>query len=248
MFEQIAEKMKVLKVVVSSIEKQFGKGAIMALGDSVETEPVATIRTGSIALDIATGSAGYPRGRVVEVYGPESSGKTTLALHAIAEAQRVGGVCAFIDAEHALDLAYARNVGVETEKLFVSQPDTGEQAIDIAESLVRSGAVDLIVIESGGDNLAASFSPELADLMIYVIDVSAGDKIPRKGGPGITKSDLLVINKIDLAHHVGADLAVMESDARRMRGERPFLFSNLKNGAGVDAIVDWLKRQLRLSP
>jgi len=148
MLEQIAEKMRVLKSVISSVEKQFGKGAIMALGDEADTEPVATIPTGSLALDLATGVGGYPRGRVVEIYGPESSGKTTLALHAIAEAQKGGGVCAFIDAEHALDVNYARGIGVKTEHLLVSQPDTGEQALDIAEMLVRSGAVDLIVIDS----------------------------------------------------------------------------------------------------
>jgi recombination protein RecA len=148
MFEQIAEKMKVLKSVIQSVEKQFGKGAIMALGDEAETEPVDTIGTGSLALDLATGVFGYPRGRVIEVYGPESSGKTTLALHAIAEAQRAGGICAFIDAEHALDVTYAKGIGVETDKLLVSQPDAGEQALDIAEMLVRSGAIDLIVIDS----------------------------------------------------------------------------------------------------
>jgi len=148
MLEQIAEKMRVLKSVIHSVEKQFGKGAIMALGDEADTEPVATIPTGSLALDLATGVGGYPRGRVIEIYGPESSGKTTLALHAIAEAQKNGGVCAFIDAEHALDVNYARGIGVKTEHLLVSQPDTGEQALDIAEMLVRSGAVDLIVIDS----------------------------------------------------------------------------------------------------
>ena len=148
MLDQVAEKMKALKSIVTSVEKQFGKGAIMALGDEEDTEPVAVIRTGSLALDLATGVGGYPRGRVVEIYGPESSGKTTLALHAIAEAQAAGGVCAFIDAEHALDVAYARGLGVETDKLLVSQPDTGEQALDIAEMLVRSGAVDLIIVDS----------------------------------------------------------------------------------------------------
>ncbi len=148
MLEQIAEKMKALKSVVVSVEKQFGKGAIMALGDEEDVEPVAVISTGSLAIDLATGIGGYPRGRIVEIYGPESSGKTTLALHAIAEAQKAGGVAAFIDAEHALDVAYARGVGVETDKLLVSQPDTGEQALDIAELLVRSGAVDLIVVDS----------------------------------------------------------------------------------------------------
>ena len=148
MLEQIAEKMKVLKGVVASVEKQFGKGAIMSLGSEESMEPVATISTGSLALDLATGVGGYPRGRVVEVYGPESSGKTTLALHAIAQAQRSGGVCAFIDAEHAIDVNYARSIGVEIDKLLVSQPDTGEQALDIAEMLVRCGAVDLIVVDS----------------------------------------------------------------------------------------------------
>ncbi|WP_394829940.1 recombinase RecA [Pendulispora albinea] len=144
----IADKLKTLKSVVHSMEKQFGKGTLMALGDEYEPEPVATISTGSLALDLATGVGGYPRGRVVEIFGPESSGKTTLALHAIAEAQRAGGVCAFIDAEHALDVVYARGIGVETEGLLVSQPDTGEQALEIVEALVRSGSVDLIVIDS----------------------------------------------------------------------------------------------------
>ena len=148
MLEQITEKMKTLRGVLATVEKQFGKGAIMSLGDDAEAEPIATIRTGSLALDLATGVGGYPRGRVVEVYGPESSGKTTLALHAIAEAQRAGGVCAFIDAEHAIDVNYARTIGVETDKLLVSQPDTGEQALDICELLVRSGAVDLVVVDS----------------------------------------------------------------------------------------------------
>src|SRR5262245_60522675 len=148
MLEQIADKMKTLRSVLATVEKQFGKGAMMALGDDAEAEPIATVRTGSLALDLATGIGGYPRGRVVEIYGPESSGKTTLALHAIAEAQRAGGVCAFIDAEHAIDVNYARTIGVETDKLLVSQPDTGEQALDIADLLVRSTAVDLIVVDS----------------------------------------------------------------------------------------------------
>jgi recombination protein RecA len=148
MMEQLAEKMKVLKGVVMAVEKQFGKGAIMTLGDEEEAEPVATISTGSLALDMATGVGGYPRGRVVEIYGPESSGKTTLALHAIAEAQRNGGIAAFVDAEHALDVSYARGIGVETERLLVSQPDTGEQALEIVEMLVRSAAVDLVVVDS----------------------------------------------------------------------------------------------------
>jgi recombination protein RecA len=148
MLVELAEKMRALKGVVVAVEKQFGKGAIMALGDEEDTEPVSTIPTGSLALDMATGVGGYPRGRVIEIYGPESSGKTTLALHAIAEAQRAGGVAAFVDAEHALDVTYARGIGVETDKLLVSQPDTGEQALEIVEMLVRSGAVDLVVVDS----------------------------------------------------------------------------------------------------
>src|SRR5260370_12916351 len=148
MLEQIAEKMRALKGVIVAVEKQFGKGSVMTLGDDEDPEPVATISTGSLALDLATGVGGYPRGRVVEIYGQESSGKTTLALHAIAQAQRAGGVAAFIDAEHALDVGYARSVGVATEKLLISQPDTGEQALDITEMLVRSGAIELIVMDS----------------------------------------------------------------------------------------------------
>ena len=144
----LTEKLRTLKTVVQSVERQFGKGSLMQLGDDEEVEPVSVIPTGSFALDLATGVGGIPRGRVVEVYGPESSGKTTLALHAIAEAQRLGGVCAFIDAEHALDVAYARQIGVETEQLLISQPDTGEQALEITELLVRSGAIDLVVIDS----------------------------------------------------------------------------------------------------
>jgi len=135
-------------MAISQIERNFGKGAIMKLGAGEVAEGIQAIPTGSIALDIATGIGGYPRGRVVEVFGPESSGKTTLALHAIAEAQKAGGVAAFIDAEHALDINYAKKLGVKVEDLLVSQPDTGEQALEVAEALVRSGAVDIIVIDS----------------------------------------------------------------------------------------------------
>ncbi|MDC3414069.1 recombinase RecA [Aquibacillus sp. 3ASR75-11] len=134
-------------MALKQIEKQFGKGSIMKLGESAE-QKVATVPSGSLALDVALGVGGYPRGRVVEIYGPESSGKTTVALHAIAEAQRTGGQAAFIDAEHALDPVYARNLGVNIDDLLLSQPDTGEQALEIAEALVRSGAVDMIVIDS----------------------------------------------------------------------------------------------------
>ncbi len=144
----IAEKLKGLKQVLASIEKQFGKGSIMSLGDGDVAESQGVIPTGSLALDQALGIGGYPRGRVVEIYGPESSGKTTLTLHAIREAQRSGGVAAFIDAEHAFDPTYARAIGVDVERLLVSQPDSGEQALEIAEMLVRSGSVDIVVIDS----------------------------------------------------------------------------------------------------
>ncbi len=142
------DKIKALDMAISQIERSFGKGAIMKLGAQEVAEGVQAIPTGSITLDIATGIGGYPRGRVIEIFGPESSGKTTLALNAIAEAQKAGGVAAFIDAEHALDVNYAKRIGVKTEDLLVSQPDTGEQALEVAEALVRSGAIDIVVIDS----------------------------------------------------------------------------------------------------
>jgi recombination protein RecA len=143
----IKEKLKAVSTAVAAIEKQFGKGAIMSLGGG-ETEDIAVIPTGSVGLDLALGVGGLPRGRVVEIYGPESSGKTTLTLHAIAQAQKAGGICAFIDAEHALDVTYARKLGVRIEDLLVSQPDNGEQALEIADKLVGTGAIDLIVVDS----------------------------------------------------------------------------------------------------
>src|SRR5687767_1275748 len=138
---------KALDMALAQIDKQFGKGSVMRLGDSPEVA-MKVIPTGSIALDIALGIGGLPRGRVVEIYGPESSGKTTVALHAVANAQRAGGVAAFIDAEHALDPDYARKLGVDTDALLISQPDSGEQALEIADMLIRSGALDIIVIDS----------------------------------------------------------------------------------------------------
>jgi len=138
---------KALESALAQIDKQFGKGSVMRLGDQ-SIQPIEVIPTGSVALDIALGVGGLPRGRVVEIYGPESSGKTTVALHAIANAQKLGGICAFIDAEHALDPAYAKALGVDTDQLLVSQPDNGEQALEIADTLVRSGAIALVVIDS----------------------------------------------------------------------------------------------------
>jgi len=146
---KISEKLKAILAAMGAIEKQFGKGAIMRLGEGDQAaQPISVIESGSLGLDIALGCGGYPRGRVVEIYGPESSGKTTLTLHAIAQVQAQGGCAAFIDAEHALDVAYARKLGVKIEELLISQPDTGEQALEITETLVRSGAVDLVVIDS----------------------------------------------------------------------------------------------------
>ena len=142
------DKKRALDLALSQIEKQYGKGAIMKLGDADAPADVPAISTGSLGLDIALGVGGFPRGRVIEIFGPEASGKTTLTLHAIAEVQKTGGVAAFIDAEHALDLTYSRKLGVEADDLLVSQPDTGEQALEIAETLVRSGAIDLIVVDS----------------------------------------------------------------------------------------------------
>src|SRR3954468_19599836 len=145
---KITEKLKAVAIAVAAIEKQFGKGAVMQLGGEQQEQKIAIIPSGSVSLDRALGVGGYPRGRVVEIFGNESSGKTTLTLHAIAQVQAAGGVAAFIDAEHALDVHYARKLGVRVEELLVSQPDTGEQALEITEQLVRSGAVDLIVIDS----------------------------------------------------------------------------------------------------
>jgi len=142
------DKQKALDAALSQIERAFGKGSIMKLGDSDKIVQTEVVPTGSLALDIALGIGGLPRGRVVEIYGPESSGKTTLALHAVAEAQKCGGACAFVDAEHALDPVYAGKLGVNTDELLISQPDTGEQALEIADTLVRSGAIDVLVVDS----------------------------------------------------------------------------------------------------
>jgi recombination protein RecA len=142
------DKSKALSAALSQIERQFGKGSVMKLGKNDRSMDVETISTGSLGLDIALGVGGLPRGRVVEIYGPESSGKTTLALHCVAEAQKKGGICAFIDAEHALDPVYARKLGVNIDELLISQPDTGEQALEICDTLVRSGAIDVLVVDS----------------------------------------------------------------------------------------------------
>ncbi|WP_375642475.1 MULTISPECIES: recombinase RecA [unclassified Bartonella] len=161
------DKTKALDAALSQIERSFGKGSIMRLGQKEQVVEIETVPTGSLSLDIALGIGGLPKGRIVEIYGPESSGKTTLALHAIAEAQKGGGICAFIDAEHALDPIYARKLGVDLANLFISQPDTGEQALEITETLVRSGAVDVLVVDS-----VAALTPRAE------IDGEMGDALP----------------------------------------------------------------------
>ena len=196
--EQNKEKLKALEMAISQIEKNFGKGSIMRLGEGKVLEGIQSISTGSLTLDIASGIGGLPRGRVVEVYGPESSGKTTLALSTVAQAQAEGGSAAFIDAEHALDISYAKKIGVNIDDLLVSQPDTGEQALEVTESLVRSGALDIIVIDS-----VAALVPKAE------IEGDMGDSLPglqarlmsqalRKLTSAISKSNttVLFINQI----------------------------------------------------
>jgi len=187
------DKSKALAAALSQIERNFGKGSIMKLGKNEKTMDVETVSTGSLGLDIALGVGGLPRGRIVEIYGPESSGKTTLALHTVAEAQKKGGICAFIDAEHALDPVYARKLGVNVDDLLISQPDHGEQALEIADTLVRSGAVDVLVIDS-----VAALVPKAE------LDGEMGDALPglqarlmsqalRKLTASINKSNTMVI-------------------------------------------------------
>jgi recombination protein RecA len=184
---------KAIDLAVSTIEKQFGKGSIMRLGEGIAPPEVKVVPTGSLGLDIALGVGGLPRGRVIEIYGPESSGKTTLALHVVGEAQKLGGICAFVDAEHALDIGYARKLGVRTDDLLVSQPDCGEQALEITEMLVRSGAVDIIVVDS-----VAALTPR-AELEGEMGDAHVGlqarlmSQALRKLTGTISKSNTLVI-------------------------------------------------------
>ncbi len=187
------DKSKALSAALSQIERQFGKGSVMRLGKNDKSMDVETISTGSLGLDIALGVGGLPRGRVVEIYGPESSGKTTLALHTVAEAQKKGGICAFVDAEHALDPVYARKLGVNVDDLLISQPDTGEQALEIADTLVRSGAIDVLVVDS-----VAALVPR-AELEGEMGDVQPGSQARlmsqalRKLTSSISKSRTMVV-------------------------------------------------------
>jgi len=187
------DKTKALDAALSQIERAFGKGSIMRLGTNEQVVEIATVSTGSLGLDIALGIGGLPRGRIVEIYGPESSGKTTMALHTVAEAQKKGGICAFVDAEHALDPVYARKLGVDLENLLISQPDTGEQALEICDTLVRSGAIDVLVVDS-----VAALTPRAE------IEGEMGDSLPglqarlmsqalRKLTASISRSNTMVI-------------------------------------------------------
>ena len=191
--ESSVDKTKALEAALGQIERAFGKGSIMKLGKNEQVVEIETVSTGSLGLDIALGVGGLPKGRIVEIYGPESSGKTTMALHTVAEAQKAGGICAFVDAEHALDPVYARKLGVNLEDLLISQPDTGEQALEIADTLVRSGAVDVLVIDS-----VAALTPRAE------IEGEMGDSLPglqarlmsqalRKLTASISRSNTMVI-------------------------------------------------------
>ncbi len=191
--ENTVDKSKALDAALSQIERSFGKGSIMRLGQNDKVVEIETVSTGSLGLDIALGVGGLPRGRIVEIYGPESSGKTTMALHTVAEAQKNGGICGFVDAEHALDPVYARKLGVDLESLLISQPDTGEQALEIADTLVRSGAIDVLVIDS-----VAALTPRAE------IEGEMGDSLPgmqarlmsqalRKLTASIARSNTMVI-------------------------------------------------------
>jgi RecA/RadA recombinase len=223
MAEAKSDRKQALELAISTIERQFGKGSVMRLGAKGPLEEIAVIPTGALSLDVALGVGGVPRGRVCEIYGPESSGKTTLALHIIAEAQRLGGTAAFIDAEHALDPIYARNLGVNTDELLISQPDTGEQALEITETLVRSNAVDVIVIDS-----VAALVPRAE------LDGDMGDSLPglqarlmsqalRKLTAAISRSGCVVIFINQIREKIGVmfgcfsyDTPVVLADGRRM--------------------------------
>jgi len=191
--EKELDKKRAVEAAISQIEKQFGKGAIMRLGESEKKIEVSVIPTGSLSLDIATGIGGLPRGRITEIYGAEASGKTTLALHMVAEAQKMGGVAAFIDAEHALDVNYAKKLGVNVEDLLISQPDTGEQALEIAELLARSGAVDIIVVDSVAALVPkAELEGEMEDQQVG-LQARLMSKAMRKLTAAISKSNTAVV-------------------------------------------------------
>ena len=197
------EKEKALDLAFAQIEKQFGKGSIMRLGADQAIADIPVIPTGSLSLDIALGVGGLPRGRIVEIFGPEASGKTTLALHATAEAQKLGGITAFIDAEHALDISYAKRLGVRTDDLLISQPDTGEQALEIAEVLVRSGAIDLVIIDSVAALVPkAEIEGEMGDAHMG-LQARLMSQALRKLTGIVSKSNTILIFTNQIRHKIG---------------------------------------------
>ena len=213
------ERSKAIELAISQIEKQFGKGSIMKIGDGVGQD-IASIPSGSIMLDWALGIGGIPRGRVVEIYGPESSGKTTLALHVVAEAQRAGGTAAFVDAEHAIDVNYSANLGVNIDELLVSQPDTGEQALDIVEMLVRSGAMDVIVIDSVAALVPrAEIEGEMSDMQVG-LQARLMSKALRKLTAVLAKSDTCAI----FINQIREKIGVMFGNPETTTGGRALKF------------------------
>ena len=197
------DKLRALDAALGQIEKQYGKGAVMKLGDSAANMNVETITTGSLSLDIALGLGGVPKGRIIEVYGPESSGKTTVALHMVAEVQKRGGIAGFIDAEHALDPAYAKNIGVDIENLYISQPDNGEQALEITETMVRSGAVDIIIVDSVAALVPkAEIDGDMGDSHVG-LQARLMSQALRKLTAAISKSNCIVIFINQLREKVG---------------------------------------------
>ena len=197
------DKLRALDAALGQIEKQYGKGAVMKLGDSAANMNVETIPTGSLSLDIALGLGGVPKGRIIEVYGPESSGKTTVALHMVAEVQKRGGIAGFIDAEHALDPAYAKNIGVDIENLYISQPDNGEQALEITETMVRSGAVDIIIVDSVAALVPkAEIDGDMGDSHVG-LQARLMSQALRKLTAAISKSNCIVIFIKQLREKVG---------------------------------------------
>ena len=215
-----AEKLKALEHALADLDKQFGKGAVMKLGENAGTQNIPVIPTGCLTLDAALGVGGIPRGRIVEIYGPESSGKTTVALHIVAEAQKAGGIAAFVDAEHALDPAYARKLGVNIDELYVSQPDTGEQALEIAEALVRSGALDVVVIDSVAALVPkAEIDGEMGDSFVG-LQARLMSQALRKLAGAISKSNCVVIFINQLREKIG----VMYGNPETTTGGRALKF------------------------
>lgn len=197
------EKQKALEAALGQIEKAFGKGSVMRLGQRPAISDVATISTGSLGLDIALGIGGLPKGRIIEIYGPESSGKTTLSLHVVAEAQKAGGTCAFVDAEHALDPVYARKLGVDTDNLIISQPDAGEQALEIADTLVRSGAIDVLVVDSVAALVPkAELEGEMGDHHVG-LQARLMSQALRKLTGSVSKTNCMVIFINQIRHKIG---------------------------------------------